>query len=92
MENKGSKVPYGAVIERGEITEIRGTKYKIRSYDRDGIITPPLPVLIDPPWAEGCAVEDCPQHCRVEYLAGDKVCFVLFPDGTGFILRKLPEA
>ena len=82
---------YGAAIERGEITEKQGNTYKIKSFDRDGVETPPLPVLFDPPWSQGCAVENCPQHCKITYQTGDKVCFVLFPDGTGFILRKMPE-
>ena len=36
---------YGAVIERGEITEKQGNTYKIKSYDRDGVETPLLPVF-----------------------------------------------
>ncbi len=82
---------FGSVIERGEIKEVKGNQYIIRSYDRDGVITPPLPVFLDPPWADGCTVEDCPQHCRAIYQQGDKVCFTMFPDGTGFIWRKIPE-
>lgn len=90
MEKENSK-DYGARIERGEITEKQGNTYKVKSYDRDGVITPLLPVFIDPPWAENCACEDCSRKCKVEYAPGDKVCFVVFPDGTGFILRAMPE-
>lgn len=82
---------FGSGIERGEIAEIQGTKYKIKSFDRDGVITPPIPVLFDPPWADECTVENCPKHCKITYELGDKVCFAMFPDGTGFILRKMPE-
>ena len=82
---------FGAVIERGYISEIKSNgTYKVKSYDRDGLETPFLPVLFSPPWAEGCGVENCPQHCRAIYQIDDKVCFILFPDGTGFILRKMP--
>ena len=58
------------IVERGEIVEVVLGRYKIASFDRDGIITPPLE-----PMMEGQI-----------YTAGDKVYYFIFGDGTGKIL------
>ncbi len=36
---------YGAMLERGRVTEVREGKYRIASLDRRGITTPLLPAL-----------------------------------------------
>ena len=36
---------YGAVLERGRVTEVQEDRYRIVSLDRRGITTPPLPAL-----------------------------------------------
>ena len=84
---------YGTGIERGTVVEKQGSTYKMTSLDREGIRTPFLPILRDPPWWQDCSNPYCGQPCkeREKLEVGDRVCFVLFPDGTGFILRKMPE-
>lgn len=41
IEEKGS-MKYGAVIERGKIEHAADATYTVSSYDREGIITPPI--------------------------------------------------
>ena len=36
---------YGAFIERGEVLNAEDGKYTVKSFDRDGIITPPIPAI-----------------------------------------------
>ncbi len=43
---------YGAHIERGKITEVCTDGYRVESYSRDGLITPPIPFETE------CAVGD----------------------------------
>lgn len=62
----------GAYLERGYVADAKEGKYRIASYDRHGITTPPL----------GSFHDDT-------FSIGDKVIFVLFPDGSGKILGKL---
>lgn len=45
---------YGTIIERGQITEVTGNGCKVRSFDRDGIVTPP----IEPITEETFSVDD----------------------------------
>ena len=60
----------GAFIERGTILSASTDGYKVKSFDRDGIITPPIkPISTD-----------------TTYTVGDTVYFFLFLDGTGKIL------
>ena len=41
MEHE-SNAMYGAMIERGEILEVSGEGCSVKSYDRPGVVTPPL--------------------------------------------------
>lgn len=66
---------YGAKIERGEVAVMTGEGAVVRSFCRDGIITPPLPHI-----GTGDALR-----------TGDKVWFFLFPDGTGAVIARMPE-
>jgi len=38
---------YGAIIERGEVMTEDSGKYTVKSFDRDGIITPPITAITD---------------------------------------------
>lgn len=40
MENR-----YGAMMERGEIAEKTDEGYRVKSYDRDGVVTAALPAM-----------------------------------------------
>lgn len=62
----------GAYLERGYVADAEKGKYRIASYDRQGITTPPMGSFYDGTLS-----------------IGDKVIFVLFPDGSGKILGKL---
>lgn len=44
---------YGTIIERGQITEVTGNGCKVRSFDRDGIVTPPIEPITDGTLAVG---------------------------------------
>ena len=44
---------YGASIERGEIAACGAGGYAVRSYTRDGLVTPPLPALGNAAYSEG---------------------------------------
>ena len=71
---KQDKTPAShGMIERGRIMEVTEEGYRVTSYDRDGIITPPIQV------AGGDAV----------FTEGDRVYYFVFPDGTGKIICKL---
>ena len=72
---------WGARIERGEIKESRGTQHKVKSLDRDGIVTPFLSVLEIDPKIEA-------KYTPTEYAVGDMVYFFVFADGHGAILGK----
>ena len=78
MENE----KYGAPIERGAIVSIEGNVYRIASYSRDGVTTPPIKAITDfDIYQDGVPVR--------RYGAGDKVYFFMFDDGNGMILGKL---
>ena len=68
---------YGAAIETGKLKEKAGDKWRVESYSRRGVVTPPLRVLpLQAEITEG-------------YAAGDEVFFALMPDGNGVILCKM---
>ena len=43
--NRESNTPFGAFIERGEILTEESAEYTVKSFDRDGIITPPIKAI-----------------------------------------------
>lgn len=43
----------GAVIERGKITTATDEGYTVASFDRDGIVTPPIQPIHDTSYTEG---------------------------------------
>lgn len=59
-----------AAVERGIVTAVSSGKYTVKSYGRDGLITPGIPAL----------------HAGASYAVNDKVYFFLFNDGTGAII------
>lgn len=61
------------IIERGKILEVKETGYIIASYDRDGIITPPLRALDD----------------NKSYSEGDMVYYFIFRDGSGRVIERM---
>lgn len=67
------QTPWGAPVERGRIRAAEGDGYIIESYDRAGIITPPLKAM----------------NGSDTFSAGEKVYYILFADGTGAILGRL---
>ena len=89
---------WGARIERGEITESKGTMHKVKSLDREGITTPYLGVLeIDPKIKINVAHDQYDamvnetleaEYTPTEYAMGDMVYFFMFADGHGAILGK----
>lgn len=89
---------WGARIERGEIKESRGTQHKVKSLDRDGIVTPFLSVLEIDPKIEAEVTHDRhdstvsekieAKYTPTEYAVGDMVYFFVFADGHGAILGK----
>lgn len=71
---------YGARVELGKLKEKKGKKWRVESYTRKGIITPPLTVLpLD------SAITDA-------YQAKDKVFYAMADDGTGVVLCKVDES
>ena len=36
---------YGALIERGEVLTDEDGMYTVKSFDRDGVVTPPIPAV-----------------------------------------------
>lgn len=38
---------FGAIIERGEILTEESAMYTVKSFDRDGLITPPIKAIAD---------------------------------------------
>ena len=85
-----NKLP-GGTIERGMITAKSGDTYRVKSYDRSGVVTPFIPSLFSFSLSSRCGNPYCSRACEEKYNPGDKVIFTLFEDGTGFILRKMPE-
>lgn len=89
---------WGARVERGEITESNGRQYKVKSHDRDGVITPWISVLeINPKITAGVTHDQggssvnetlTAEYSSTEYTVGDMVYFFLFADGHGAILGK----
>ena len=61
------------IIERGTVTEITAGKYTVASIDREGIVTPPLPPLME----------------ENSFSVGDQVIYFYFNDGTGRIICVL---
>lgn len=62
-----------AQIERGIVVSVSSGLYQIRSYGRDGLVTPGIPAL-----AGG----------GQPYSVNEKVYFFLFDDGTGAVLGR----
>lgn len=62
-----------ARIERGIVLKKQGSLYTVKSYGRDGLVTPEIAAL-----AGG----------GEPYSAGEKVFFFLFDDGDGRILGR----
>lgn len=62
----------GATIERGIILTAEGGMYTVASFDRDGIVTPPIEAF----------------NGVTGYEKDDIVFFFLFRDGTGKILCR----
>lgn len=62
-----------AMIERGVVIDADDGLYTIRSYGRDGLITPGIPVISG--------------HVH-SFAEGDKVYFFLFDDGNGAVIGK----
>lgn len=89
---------WGARIERGVIDQASGTQYKVKSLDRDGVITPWIAVLSIEPTIETSVVHDrgdvsvsevlTAEYTPSEYAVGDTVYFFVFGDGHGAILGK----
>lgn len=89
---------WGARIERGIIKESNGDEHRVRSLDRDGVITPWIRVLEIKPKITVQATHDVGDTSRTEtltadyspteYTTGDRVYFFLFADGHGAILGK----
>lgn len=71
---------YGAKVELGKLKEKKGKKWRVESYSRKGIITPPLTVM-----PLETAITDA-------YQAGDKVFYAMECDGTGVVLCKVDES
>lgn len=80
MTEVGHEKKWGATIERGTLTEQQGEKFKVKSFDRDGIVSRPLKPIPLPP-------ELLPKP----YAVGDKVYFAMFCDGGGCILAPMEE-
>lgn len=89
---------WGARIERGIIDKASGTQYKVKSLDRDGIISPWIEVLSIDPKIRTSVTHDkyestvsetlTANYKPSEYTVGDMVYFFLFNDGHGAILGK----
>ena len=71
---------WGARIERGEINESRGTTHRVKSLDREGIVTPFIGGLD--------IAQTVGEYTPTEYAVGDMVYFFVFADGHGAILGK----
>lgn len=71
---------WGATIERGVLIEQQGEKFRVQSFDRDGIVSrwmKPIPLP--------------PELLVKPYAVGDKVYFAMFCDGGGCILAPMEE-
>lgn len=89
---------WGARIERGVIDKASGTQYKVKSLDRDGVITPWVEVLSIDPTIKTSVTHDkyestvsetlTAKYKPSEYTVGDMVYFFVFGDGHGAILGK----
>lgn len=89
---------WGARIERGIIAKANGTQYKVKSLDRDGIISPWIEVLSIEPKIRISVTHDqyentvsetlTASYQPSEYTVGDMVYFFLFNDGRGAIIGK----
>lgn len=90
---------WGARIERGVIQESNGSQYKVKSLDRDGVITPLMGVLEIHPTITMRVTHDKNEttisetikavYEPTQYTLGDKVYFFMFCDGHGAILGKV---
>ena len=89
---------WGARIERGEIIESSGLQHKVKSLERDGVVTPLIGVLEIKPKIETKVTHDRndstvsetleAEYTATEYAVGDMVYFFMFADGHGAILGK----
>lgn len=89
---------WGARIERGIIQTASGEQYKVKSLDRDGVITPLIGVLEIAPTITMRVTHDKYESTTTEtikaeykptkYTVGDMVYFFMFGDGNGAILGK----
>lgn len=90
---------WGARIERGVVDEVQDGMYRVRSLDRDGIISPWLPQIAALPSIQvytrhdvgGSTVAETlsASYDPPEYTIGDMVYFFLFSDGHGAILGRM---
>lgn len=44
---------YGAAVERGSVTEVCEDGYRVSSYTRKGVVTPPIPAVGNTAYADG---------------------------------------
>lgn len=89
---------WGARFERGTIDKANGTQYKVKSLDRDGVVTPWIGVLSIDPTIKTDVMHDkydsavnetlTSKYEPSKYTVGDMVYFFLFGDGHGAILGK----
>ena len=61
-----------AKIERGIVAEVSSGKYRVKSYGRDPLVTPPMKPLTS----------------GATFAVNDQVFFFMFDDGDGRILGK----
>ena len=79
----------GAAIERGIITKVIGETYRVKSYTRSNVETPPIPAVVKLCY---CTCEYCNSPVcdkKIPLKEGDKVFFCLFDDGTGIVIGKM---
>lgn len=67
---------YGAPIERGVIDSIQDGYYRVKSFSRDGVVSPPIKAINN-------------YNNYNTYSIGDQVYFFMFDDGDGLILAKM---
>lgn len=78
---------YGARIERGRILRSMGGGWEVESYDRPGVITPPLKTIDDNKYTVTVEETTYTIH-KPGYQAGMDVYFFMFDDGKGLILHE----
>jgi len=90
---------WGARIERGIIDKKENELYKVRSLDRDGVVSLWIGELKTAPKLEINMKHDVNgetiteqvkvNYASSEYALNDEVYFFIFPDGRGAILGKI---